>query len=77
MMSYFDGTENNLVCEDSLHMDNAANVWELLEVGQIPQEINLDIDTKYIKQRSDKWHDIRKKCMISGSSSSNSLLTTA
>ena len=66
--SYFNSTENNFVCEDSLHMDNAANVRELLEVGKIPQDINLDIYTKYIKQRSEQWHEIGKKCVISGSS---------
>ena len=49
VMSYLNGTDNNFVCQDSLHMDNAGNVQELLEVGKIPQEIDLNIDTKYIK----------------------------
>ena len=61
-MSYLNGTDNNFVCQNSLHMDNAGNVRELLDVGKIPQVINLNIVTKYIKQRSDKWHEMRKIC---------------
>ena len=32
-------------------MDNAGYVQELLEFGKIPQEINLNIDTKCVKQK--------------------------
>ena len=67
------GSRDNFCVQDTVNMDSQTNVRELVNVEDIPEDIDLNVNTEFVKQRSDKWHKLRKKCVISAISSFNAI----
>ena len=72
-MSCMNNTEDIFCKEDSMKMCQQINVRELLDVSDVPNDIDLDLNPQFIKQYSEKWFAMWKKCVISASSAFNAL----
>ena len=73
VMSLVNGSRDNFCVQDTFNFDYKTNVRELLNVEDIHEDIDLNVNTEFVKQRSDKWHKLRKKCVIFASSSFNAI----
>ena len=73
MTSSVNGSRDNFCVQDTVNMHYQTNVRELFDVEDIPEDIDLNVNTEFVKQRSDKWHELRKNCVISASSSFNAI----
>ena len=56
VMSSVNGSRDNFCIKDTVNFDNQTNVRELLNVEDIPEDIDFNVNTEFVKQRSDKWH---------------------
>ena len=72
-MSSVNGSRHNFCVQDTVNLDYQTNVRELLNVEDIPEDTDLNVNTEFVEQRSDKWHELRKKCVVSASSSFNAI----
>ena len=73
VMSSVNVSRDNFCVQYTVNLDYHTNVRELLNVEDVPEDIDLNVNTELVKQRSDKWHELRKKCVISASSSFNAI----
>ena len=71
IMSCMNNTEDVFCKEDSMKMCEQINVRELLNVCDVPNDIDLDMNPEFIKQHSEKWFAICKNCVISVISASS------
>ena len=58
---------------DTIQIKEQNNVRFLLQPSDMPDNIDLYVDTNYIQQCTDKWHEVGKCSVITGSSAHSAI----
>ena len=60
-MSEINRTNDLYICTDRINLNEQGNVKIFLHPELIAHKINLDVHTHVVKQRSEKWFQLRKE----------------
>ena len=73
VMAYLNKNSISFSKEDNVMLDTQINIRQLKSVEEMDPNIDLSKEFQCVKQRNEKWHKIRSKCLISASSSYSAL----
>ena len=72
-MSNLKGNRHCFAHSATIKIKEQNNVGLLLQPSDMLDNVDLDVETKYIQQHTDKWHEVQKCSVITGSSAHSAL----
>ena len=73
VMSCFNNNDTLFANIDVISMNEQGNIRQLIPVEKMPGHVDLSENEHFVKQRSNIWHEIQKRCVVSASSAFNAL----
>ena len=68
ILAEINGSDDLYQCSNNVDLETQPNAQMLLKQEYTEDKINLDVHTHVVKQRTDKWFQLRKQAHVTGSS---------